>query len=50
MEGQRKLFVGGNWKSNLTQAKVKELLDNTINKLNFDENKVGTPSIYLSHL
>jgi triosephosphate isomerase len=43
---QRKYFIGGNWKCNGNQASVKELIENTINKLEFDQNKVGN-QLYL---
>ena len=38
----RKLFVGGNWKSNNTLDQTKELVNNVINKLEFDPKVVGT--------
>ncbi len=38
---QRKYFIGGNWKSNGTHASIKELLENTVNKLEFNRDKVG---------
>jgi hypothetical protein len=37
----KRLFVGGNWKSNNTQAQTKALIENTINKLSFDSSKLG---------
>lgn len=37
----RKLFVGGNWKSNLTVAQVKNLVETVYNKLSFDASKLG---------
>jgi triosephosphate isomerase len=36
MQGDRKRFVGGNWKSNNTLAKSLELVDSVVNKLEFD--------------
>jgi len=36
----RKLFIGGNWKCNNTLAQTKELVENTLNKIKFDQNKV----------
>lgn len=36
----KKLFVGGNWKCNNTLAESKLLVENVINKLEFDENRV----------
>jgi len=47
MQANRKRFVGGNWKCNNTQAKTKELVENVINKLNFDENKTGFIRVFL---
>jgi triosephosphate isomerase len=40
MEIIRKNFVGGNWKSNNTQAETKSIVENVLNKLNFDSAKV----------
>lgn len=37
----RKLFVGGNWKSNNTMSETKSLVENVINKLKFDTSRVG---------
>lgn len=36
----RKLFIGGNWKCNNTLAQTKDLVENTLNKIKFDQNKV----------
>lgn len=36
----RRLFIGGNWKSNNTLAQTKDLVENTLNKIKFDQNKV----------
>lgn len=36
----RRLFVGGNWKCNNTLSQSKELVNNVLNKLNFDPAKV----------
>lgn len=41
MEGSRKLFVGGNWKCNGTVEKNRELINDVINKLEFDPSRVG---------
>lgn len=41
MEGSRKYFVGGNWKCNGTVEKNRELINDVINKLEFDPNRVG---------
>lgn len=38
----RKLFIGGNWKSNNTLDQTKDLVNNVINKLEFDPKIVGT--------
>jgi len=38
----RKLFIGGNWKCNNTLAQTKTLVEGTLNKLRFDQNKVGS--------
>jgi len=39
-ESAKRLFVGGNWKCNNTLAESKQLVENVLNKLQFDENKV----------
>jgi len=39
-ESTRRLFVGGNWKSNNTLSESKALVDTVINKLTYDENNV----------
>ena len=36
----RKLFIGGNWKSNNTLAETKNLVSSIIDKTNFDTNKL----------
>lgn len=36
----RKLFIGGNWKSNNTLSETKNLMNNVINKINYDTNKI----------
>lgn len=41
MEGARKYFVGGNWKSNGTEAFVKEMIEGTINKMEYNKDKCG---------
>jgi triosephosphate isomerase len=38
--GTKKLFVGGNWKSNNTVQQTKQLVENVINKLKFDKSKI----------
>jgi triosephosphate isomerase len=35
----RRLFIGGNWKSNNTIAQTKDLVDKVVNKLTFDTKK-----------
>eukprot|EP01017_Pseudomicrothorax_dubius_P025495 TRINITY_DN2761_c0_g1_i6.p1 TRINITY_DN2761_c0_g1~~TRINITY_DN2761_c0_g1_i6.p1 ORF type:complete len:261 (-),score=95.62 TRINITY_DN2761_c0_g1_i6:811-1593(-) len=42
MEGAatRRIFIGGNWKSNNTVQQTKDLVQNTINKLSFDSARV----------
>lgn len=37
----RRLFVGGNWKCNNTLSQSKDLINNTLNKIRFDKNRVG---------
>ena len=37
----RKLFVGGNWKSNNTVEQTRDLVENVINKLEFDPKTAG---------
>lgn len=41
MEAQKKLFIGGNWKSNNTHAQTDALVADVLKKLAFDHNKVG---------
>lgn len=41
MEGSKKNFVGGNWKCNGSVDKNRELINDVINKLEFDPSKVG---------
>jgi triosephosphate isomerase len=41
MEGARKYFVGANWKCNGSVDKNRELINDVINKLDFDTDKVG---------
>jgi triosephosphate isomerase len=43
----RKLFIGGNWKSNNTLAQTQALVTSLLDKLEFDPEKVGTFSNYL---
>lgn len=40
MEAQRKYFVGGNWKCNGTLAFAKELVEGTLNKVEYNHDKV----------
>ena len=37
---RRHYFVGGNWKCNGTQAFLKEMIENTLNKVEFDVARV----------
>ena len=37
----RRLFVGGNWKCNLTIQQTKSLIETVYSKLQFDPKKVG---------
>lgn len=48
MEHQRKYFVGGNWKCNGTLSFVKEMVEGTINKMEFNKDKVGKYLIILN--
>lgn len=41
MESQKKLFIGGNWKSNNTIAQTTALVQDVLKKLEFDNTKVG---------
>jgi hypothetical protein len=41
----RKLFVGGNWKSNNTLEQTKDLVNNVINKMEYDPKIVGSFSL-----
>jgi hypothetical protein len=36
----KKLFVGGNWKSNNTVQQTKQLVEGVLNKLKFDKSKI----------
>ncbi|EGR32851.1 triosephosphate isomerase, putative [Ichthyophthirius multifiliis] len=40
MQGQRKFFVGGNWKCNNTLQQSKDLVNNVLNNIKFDNQKV----------
>ena len=40
----RRLFIGGNWKSNNTLEQTKELVQTVINKIDFDPKAIGTSS------
>lgn len=42
----RKAFIGGNWKCNNTLGQTKALVENVVDKLEFDPEKVGTSSPY----
>jgi len=48
----KKLFVGGNWKSNNTVQQTKQLVEGVLNKLKFDKNKsdvvVAPPALHLA--
>ncbi len=37
---QRQYFVGGNWKCNGTQTFLKDMIENTLNKVEYDPSKV----------
>jgi triosephosphate isomerase len=37
---RRHYFVGGNWKCNGTQAFLKEMIENTLNKVEYDPSRV----------
>ncbi len=37
---KKKFFVGGNWKSNGSVALVSDIINNTLNKMKFDEQKI----------
>ena len=41
MEGSRRYFVGGNWKCNGTLAFVKDMIEGTLNKMDYEKSKVG---------
>jgi triosephosphate isomerase len=41
MEAHKKLFIGGNWKSNNTHAQTDTLISDVLKKLTFDQAKVG---------
>lgn len=40
VEANRQYFVGGNWKSTGTLASVQELVEGTLNKIEYDHTKV----------
>jgi triosephosphate isomerase (TIM) len=41
MEGaQRKMIVGGNWKCNGTVQSIKDLVNDVLNKAEYDQNKI----------
>ncbi len=40
MEAQRQYFVGGNWKCNGTTAFLKEMFEGTLNKVEYDHDRV----------
>ena len=37
---RRQYFVGGNWKCNGTQAFLKDIIENTLNKVEYDPTRV----------
>ena len=37
---KKRFFVGGNWKSNGSVAFVGDIINNTLNKMKFDEHKL----------
>jgi triosephosphate isomerase len=39
-EVKRQYFVGGNWKCNGTQAFAKELIETTLNRVEYDQARV----------
>ena len=41
MEGSKKYFVGGNWKSNGTTKFLKEMIEDVLNKMEYNRDKVG---------
>ena len=41
MEGSKKYFVGGNWKSNGTTKFLKEMVEDVLNKMEYNRDKVG---------
>lgn len=40
MESQRKLFIGGNWKCNLTLSSSQDLINSVLNQMQVDPSKV----------
>lgn len=42
---RRHYFVGGNWKCNGTVAFLKDMIENTLNKVDFDPTKVCKSSL-----
>ena len=54
MEAQRKVFIGGNWKCNLDLNAMQDLVNNVLNSMEFDSNKVEVAvfptSVYLTQV
>ena len=42
---RNKRFIGGNWKSNNGVKETQTLMEQTINKLNYNANNVGNNSL-----
>jgi triosephosphate isomerase len=40
MQANRRLIIGGNWKCNLTQNAATALINNVLNKLEYNHEKV----------
>ena len=50
METQRKYFIGGNWKSNGTLSSIRELIDGTLKKLDFNTDRVRMFTFPIHHI
>lgn len=37
----KKVFIGGNWKCNNTLSQTQQMINNIVDHLEFNENKVG---------
>ena len=45
---KRKIFIGGNWKSNGTIEFVKDIVSNMINQLDYNKDLIGKTLFFIS--